>query len=1243
MVRYLLLTCGFLLFGSALMAQTALTGKVIEEETGDPVIYGSVALYKNGVLITGVETDFDGVYSFTPIDPGNYDVEVSYVGFPSKRITGVVIYAEKSNTLNVQLTSGIDLTEVVVIGYEVPLVEQDNTTQGATLTSEEIKRRPVRGVNALAAATAGVSSADEGGALTIRGSRSNATNYFLDGIRISGRSLPQQDIDQLQIITGGVPALYGDVTGGIISLTSKGPSSKFSGGFEAETSQLFDNYNYTLGALNLSGPIIKKKTGESILGFRLSAQYLTQDDDDPPALDRFLVKDDVLANLQANPLSQVVDPVTGGITFVPTATFLTNDDLDVLDFNPFEGRDNLDLTAKLDFKVSDAIDVSVTGTYNDENNQFTPTTNTNNLFVPGGSGSWRIFNNHTNPTNEDNRYRANVRFRHRIGAGSSLQSEDGGDKTTAALIQNASYTIQVGYEINTTELGDPRHGDDLWSYGHVGTFNSAFQPVNFLGRVATGEVDTLTGLPITEVFAGQTDWTENLILDDENNPVFQSSTNNPVLGNYVNQLLDANTDPELDLNGLDVVNGRISNTLTDVFGFYTNVGSVYNNYSKSENETITANINGSFELVPASGGRHNIQFGFLYEQRKNRAYRINPIEMWQIADDLVNTHLTGVPDSTAMIGTESGMFEDSLYTWNIFAPTLPDELPDNTIFYRRIREATGLSLNEYVSLNSLDPSLLSVDMFTATELLDPNIIRYSGYDYLGNEIDDVTFDDFFTATDESGLIRTFPVAAFEPNYASVFVQDKFKYKDIIFRLGVRVDRYDANTKVLKDPYSLYEITTANDFHALPDVIAQRPGNIGDDFAVYTVDDTNEVQAYRDGDIWFFPDGTQANDGSDVFGSSPVSPRLTNPEGSDIQEVGFDTDLSFEDYTPQINVMPRLAFSFPISDEANFFAHYDVLVQRPPSNSFVNPARYYYWNQAGLRNNSNLRPEKTIDYEIGFQQKLSNSSAIKLSAYYKELRDMIQARSYFQIPVLGEYETFDNLDFGTVKGFSASYDLRRTGNIQLNIAYTLQFADGTGSDAQSSRNNGQDRIVRVLSPLNFDERHRIVVNADYRYGSGKQYNGPTIGGVDVLANTGVNLQFTAVSGRPYTREQDVTAEFTGAGTLGSINGSRLPWTQTLNLRVDKSFTLSKPSAARPLNLNVYFRVSNLLDARNIINVYTATGSPTDDGWLISPLGQNRPETFAARAQSYLDSYQTRVLNPNNFSLPRRMYIGMQFDF
>ena len=46
-------------------------------------------------------------------------------------------------------------------------------------------------------------------------------------------------------------------------------------------------------------------------------------------------------------------------------------------------------------------------------------------------------------------------------------------------------------------------------------------------------------------------------------------------------------------------------------------------------------------------------------------------------------------------------------------------------------------------------------------------------------------------------------------------------------------------------------------------------------------------------------------------------------------------------------------------------------------------------------------------------------------------------------------TYDNLDFGTVKGFTVTYDLRRTGNIQLRASYTLQFAEGTGSNTQTA--------------------------------------------------------------------------------------------------------------------------------------------------------------------------------------------------
>ena len=104
------------------------------------------------------------------------------------------------------------------------------------------------------------------------------------------------------------------------------------------------------------------------------------------------------------------------------------------------------------------------------------------------------------------------------------------------------------------------------------------------------------------------------------------------------------------------------------------------------------------------------------------------------------------------------------------------------------------------------------------------------------------------------------------------------------------------------------------------------------------------------------------------------------EDADIQSPDFDTNSSFEDYEPQISVMPRLSFSFPISDEANFFAHYDVLVQRPQERTDATALDYLYFldpNRTPV-NNPNLRPEKTIDYEVGFQQKISAVSYTHLT-------------------------------------------------------------------------------------------------------------------------------------------------------------------------------------------------------------------------------------------------------------------------
>jgi outer membrane receptor protein involved in Fe transport len=1224
MKRILLL---FLLVFTAttIFAQTALKGKVTDPDSGEELPFATIQLYKDGSFVNGSTTDLEGNYFFSNIDPGTYDIKVDYTGYPQVELTGIPVNEGRTNVADVKMSNsgGVNLDEIVVVGFKVPLIEQDNTTSGQTITSEQINNLPTRNINQLASITAGASSADEGGAINIRGSRSDATNYYVDGVRVSANNLTDADIEQLQVITGGVEARYGDVTGGIISITTKGPSNKFGINAEVETSEGLDAFGNSLAGLSLQGPILRNSKGNSILGFRLSGRYTYREDDDPSAVPIYRIKDDKLAELEANPVLRV-----GSGEFV-AADFLNNDDVDVLKTRPFEASSNYNINGRLDLRVSDAIDLSLSGFYSDAQNQFTPNENRAN--------SWGLLAAHNNPTRFDQDARVNFRFRHRLG-GSGVA--DGGSGNS--IIQNASYTLQLTVENNSANIADPRHGENFFDYGYVGKFDVDFIPVFDF------EFSELGGLN-----AFHTDYRGVLRGFDASN------STNPVLANYNNTLPYITSDVSYtdDLfgftgapsisnleNGVAVptiddfaaINGQTQNILTDSWDFNTNVGTVFNSFSRSDNDLYTFQANASFDIIPGSSdkSRHSIQLGVLYEQRTNRSYRLNPRALWQLGRQLINSPLNAVDTTNRVVGTQD-IGIPGFDQVNVFAPTNDGS---GGQFFRNVRESLGVPLDQLVNIDGLSPDQLDLAMFSAAELTNVNILDYVGYDYLGNEFNG-TFDDFFAIDPTTGE-RSFNVAPNRPIYAAAFLQDKFTINKMIFRVGVRVDRFDANTRVLKDPWSLYEIQGADDFHN--NFGGNQPGSIGDDYAVYTSEEGgNTVQAYRSGDNWFQADGTPTNGPQEIAGirTGLVFPAYADPEAEAgyIKRDNFRVESAFQDYEVQFNVMPRLAFSFPISEDANFFAHYDVLLQRPPSNALATALDYYYFeDRAGgtIFANPALRPERTVDYELGFKTRISETSALTITAYYKELRDMIQLRVYFPVPVVNQYTTYDNQDFATVKGFSFTYDLRRTANFTVNANYTLQFADGTGSDANSSSGRGLSNRgnLRTLFPLNFDERHRVNLVLDYRVPSNS--NVPAF-----LRDLGMNVQTSAVSGRPFTATF-LPTEFGGSGTIGAVNGARKPFTFTVNAQVNKDFKIGKDA-----RMNVYFRVSNLLDRRNVLNVYSATGSAEDPGFLQSSFGQDRLAQLSNGTQpveSYLAAYQWRVLNPDLFTLPRRMFLGAQFS-
>ncbi len=1186
-----------------LNAQASLEGTVKDKDGGAPLDFAYVKLYKGGSLITGTQTDIDGNYLMSNLDPGTYDVEASYIGYQASRTTSVVVKAGNIMRLDFELgAAGVKLDDVVIKAYKAPLIDIDNTTTGGTVTSDQIANLPTKSVNAIAATTAGVSSQD-GGDMSFRGGRTNSNAILVDGIRVSANSVPQSEIEQMQVITGGLAAKYGDATGGLISITTKGPSRKFSGGIELETSQYLDPYGYNLASGYLSGPIIKKDD-RTVLGFRLSGQYKYVVDNDPSAIGYYAAPESIIKKIEENPVTKFKT------TQITTASYLRESDMGgPMKISPNDDNTDLNLSAKLDARISDNMDISLSGGYVDNANRFTPTRSGNEGF---SSSKWRMLNWTNNPIYNTQRMRGNFRLRHKIGKQGVEVNKD--EKKSGFMIRNANYTIRLGYERTTNGTQDYTHGDKLSRYGYYGS-----QDVRQVEAISIVDPETWHGKGTTYIGGRPYDFV-----------------------GYFNVLspFEASTDINPTLAKFNTINGHLDDNYSQVWDdLYFNTGKVYDNFSKSDNERYNFNVSAGFDIFPSGStkGRHSIEIGVAGEMRINRYWSVNPIKMWELAKELQNSWIVGL-DTNDIVGEFDAPVRGEDYTWLRYNTKLNKN--EDSKFYKSVRDLLGRDEHAYVFVDrDLNPDQMSLDMFSAKELNGKNIMYYYGYDYLGNKLsNNVKFNDFFS---EDGR-KDFWSPAANPLYGGIYLQDKFSFKDIIMRIGMRVDYYDANTKVLKDPYSLYEIETAQEFYSSQEGL-DKPESVGDDYKVYVSEPgSNNVIGFRKGDQWYSDSGI-ATDGSNIFKGGIVTPYYKERVDSlrNIQAKFYNPDISFEDYTPQVNFMPRIAFSFPISEDAGFFAHYDVLVQRPADRTTMTPMQYYYFEQKNNQtyNNPNLKPSKTIDYEVGFQQKLSGNSALKIQAFYREMRDMIRVRPYIFVPAISKYKSYGNLDYGTVKGFSFTYDFRRKGNIEFQVNYTLQFAFGTGSSSNAASGTSNRGIIRNLYPASFDERHNISAIIDYRYFHGKKYNGPELFGFKIFEDAGINLQTQASSGRPYTVRNQPT-QFDATGYKGEINGARKPWYLEMNLKADKNFKITNK-----LSANIYIRVENLLNTKNVLGVYGYTGDPDDDGFLVSRYGESKINNIEAQGKpidAFYDQYNWRLAAPGHYSRPRRIYMGVMFN-
>ena len=1303
MIKKLLFTLSLcMLVGNVLYAQTTIKGE-IKAKDGSPLSYLQVTLKQDGKIINGAYTDDLGAYQIFGVSAGTYDITAggSYSCLTTTTQTGIYVSGSGTKFVNIEIDCSNELEEVVVV-YKPPIFDQDNTTTTSKIPGDELRKTPGRSINNALANLEGVATEGKN-IVSVRGNRSDGQQTIIDGVRVRGSgSVPMQSVEGVELLSGGIPAEFGDGTSFTV-ITTRGVSKDFHGGLELRSS--LEGYGQMTAAASVSGPILKGKTANdpARMGFLITAEGNYNIDDHPARGGTWVAKPEVISDIIAKPV---------GYRYLPTSntyySYYRANELGSDDFKKIRVRQN---AQNWDIVAQGKIDIMGGG----KDSRGRPK---NNLrFTLGGLYQYEqglnwgmgtaLFNSKNNGVTTNNTLRLNARINHRVKT----------DTAANAILKNIMYDINVSYTLVNGKTQDRNHKDNIFAYGYLGKFATERRDVYTLDilKVKVPGLDSLVDVPYVKFDKYQaaywTTFDPNAYTNANNNYY------NPDLIPYTQNFVDFIKDKTgVDINNatpaerqrifrfFDPYTISSSFSLTQYQNFfallngfdnldlvanrlYAPPGYLNSAYSKSRSGTIGAKASLSLNIKD-----HEVKFGFDIDKLTSRGYWVEPEQLWGLMRqitwdesnfpiDYARPHWTGGGDSVPTIGFDP---------WGdlVILDTLMFPVTSNLKnFDINLRKFKGIQSDlVYLDIDSYDPSDFSLDLFSNYELLNSGnpLVGYSGYDYTGKLSNKkINLKEFYSGVNEKGEPNLhdkgkYDIGAFEPIYVAFYLQDKFSIQNLLFNVGLRLDYMNSNQYVLKDPYLLRDAWKVQDLKndGLYGWDAYKfPDNISPDWIPYVSEANTSmsgapkaVVAYRDGIKWYNSLGQEVADPTSYIGAG----------GPILKEIRQSTDPSmasanaFEKYTPQWNVMPRISFSFPVSTNSLFYAHYDILTYRP-TNWQMDPVAYLFINNyqttTKIINNPNLKAQRNVDYEIGFRQKVGENAAISIAAYYKEVRDQIQSFR-FTGAYPNTYYSYYNQDFGTVQGFILGMTMRGTKNVSFNASYTLSFAKGTGSSAGSNIAliaSGQPNL-RTLTNLSYDQRHKLGATIFFRFDQGTSYNGPktikqkkgteTTKEIRWLENTQASLIVTAASGMPYSRSSEVYSalnwgEVTKPILKGTINGANMPWTFQCDLRLEKMFALnlankkSKTETGKPKNKPGYFAVSldfqNLLNLKNIRSVYDYTGNPMDDGYLSSQLFQNQLASLTIPESSAINYYTMRIANPYNYQLPFTVYLGLNFSF
>ena len=482
--------------------------------------------------------------------------------------------------------------------------------------------------------------------------------------------------------------------------------------------------------------------------------------------------------------------------------------------------------------------------------------------------------------------------------------------------------------------------------------------------------------------------------------------------------------------------------------------------------------------------------------------------------------------------------------------------------------------------------------------VNTNNLLKSGFEFHYNTYDEdswilAAFSDDLNNWRVRGLNETF-----HPMQFGLYVQNKMEFESMILNMGVRYDYYDGN---------------------------------------------------RD---WFTKDSFIWNPSLDPEYNPAADPNASGIDTLGRKKWSFENVLAKprEPVKPFHSINPRLGISFPITDNSVFHFSYGHFYQMPPINSqyefsYFRPVAFIKNDPPPGPNNTDpervinmtlepLKPEKTIQFEMGIKHHFENLAVLNVTGFYKDvfdqherpgfLRDLVYSIDPFGRTSNLPYSTHFSGDYGDARGVEASLKTLFSNDFIVNLNYSFsKSSHGTATPARINFDKDGNITYqwyveasdRLPTENSFSRPHILRANFFLQYPH--NWKIPVLN--PIFSNSNLSLLYYYISGQAFTYlEPDDPPDL--------LDNRRFPARQSWDLKFDKFLKFGDHT------VTLYTKITNVFNQKNI-KTY-GHPYPYDGGALEKFVNTGEPTLLDS------DGYDISYMI---YYAPRNILVGLKYNF